>query len=125
MSFGQLAALAMGFSSVLFSFQAQPANNPQTSRLRTVTPATAPERIVYEVFAAEVVANDRRSNDLTLAPGHRERIGRRLQLVTGLNDADYSTFKNIAYHLMEALRTNAKEGSLVYTDSRLAAGERD
>lgn len=93
-----------------------PADDPRHIRLRSVTPTTAPERVVYEVFAHRVVTFDRRSNDPALAPEHREQIRRRLQLATGLNDEDYAVFKSIAYRLVADLEANGREGAAVMRD---------
>lgn len=89
-----------------------------------MTARSAPERIVYEVFAAEVAENSRRSTDPALTPEHRQRIGTRLQLITGLTGADYAALKDISVGLVSALGANAKEGDLVSKDMRLTISQR-
>ncbi len=109
--------------AAMIAASAASAQNPRSS-LRAVTASTAPERVVYEVFTAEVIANDRSSADPTLTPDRRRQIAGRLQAVTGLSDGDYSVLKGISERLHFALESNARAGDASLNDPRLSTAQR-
>lgn len=88
-------------------------------------PITAPERAVYEVFAAEVAANERSSQDGSLPEEQRTVLRRKLQRVAGLRDDDYAALRSICSGLMSDLEANARKGNGLLTNSRLTKAERD
>jgi hypothetical protein len=94
-------------------------------RVYGVTPITAPERAVYEVFAAEVAANERLSQDGSVAEEQRKVLRTKLQLVAGLPDDDYAALRSICTGLMSDLEANARKGNEVLRNSRLTKAERD
>lgn len=116
---------SVGFSSALPPAQAQTLSDATLGPLRPVSAALAPERVVYEVFAAEVVASDQQSKDLRLSPEHREHAARRLQRVVGLRDAEYTALRAISHDLAAALDAVAREGDAVLKNRGLGHAERD
>lgn len=111
----------------LYGAQAEAGTRQAGSQLRVyaVTPITAPERAVYQVFAAEVVENERRSQDRSLPEEHRKVLSTKLQFVAAVQEDDYRALKSICADLIADLETNAKLGNDVLANSRLTKAERD
>ena len=108
--------------TILLAPPAPPADPGSGQRLRHVSAALAPERVVYEVFASEVAYRERQVKSVS-APSERERLPReRLRRVMGLGEADYAVWAAISQQLMDALAENAKQGDTILNRSQLTTG---
>lgn len=125
MGYAALLVAATGLGCILLSAQVRAPGSPASIALRPVPAAMIPERVVYEVFAAEVVGNDQQSKDARLTPEHRDHIARRLQHAVGLRDGEYAALKGVLHKLIADLDSNAREGDSVLKNVQLSPAERD